>query len=344
MRILVVQTAFIGDVVLTTPFLAALRARWPAAELHVVATPQGCEMLAGLEGVVCHSLDKKRQPLLQGFRQTLTSLGGARFDYVFAVHRSLRSLAFAKKAKAKKRIAFRSFWSRLFGFETVLYPPYSDGTHYADKPLALLARTGSVPPTPPPQLAVAPLDRARARERLARAGVQGAYAVVSPFSVWGTKMWFADRFARVGLEIFKKRGLPIVLIGGAQSSAERAVGQSMVEKIAAGGGRAASLVGETTIGELKAVIEQASLVVANDSAPVHVAAAFRVPTVAVFGPTARKWGFFPLSPKSTVVERPDVECRPCHIHGPPKCPRGHFRCMSEIQVEDVVKAVETLFT
>lgn len=340
MRILVIQTAFIGDVVLTTPFLEALRQKWPDAAIDVVATPQGCEILKGLAGVTCHALDKRQDSVLGGVKKILVALGRhTEFDFIFVVHRSLRSLALAKKVKARRKLAFRSFWSMFFKFETIAYPPYDEKVHYADKPLALLRLLGPVQATPDPKLAVDAADVASVREKLG--GFAGGYVVLSPFSVWGTKMWFADRFARTGIEIFKRLGLPVVLVGS-KTPLETVTAQTIVAKVTDGGGQALSLVGQTSLGELKALIRGARLVLANDSAPVHIAAAFQVPTVAIFGPTARKWGFFPLSKEAVVVERTDVACRPCHIHGPQKCPLKHFRCMSEIQVEDVVQAVQNL--
>src|SRR3954447_23575121 len=140
MRILVLQTAFIGDVALTTPFLARLRELHPGARIDVVATPQGCELLDGLENARCVPLDKKELGRVKGMRKVLSELGPkTEYELVFAVHRSLRSLALARKVRSRRKIAFRSFWSKMFRFETVPYPAYSDDTHYADKPLALLS-------------------------------------------------------------------------------------------------------------------------------------------------------------------------------------------------------------
>ena len=341
MRILLIQTAFIGDVALTTPLIAALRARFPGAGLHVVATPQGCELLSGLPNVTCHALDKKKNGFFEGLRQMQTSLGSESYDFVFCVHRSLRSLWLGRKVNAKRRIAFRSLLSRAFGYETVPYADYDEAIHYVDKTLGLLDVLGPIPPRTRPELAVEPRDAAAVELKLARLGRDARYIVLSPFSVWGTKMWFSDRYARLGSLIAERYKCPIVVVGGGDPR-EAVVAQTIVEKIRATGAEALSLVGQTSLGELKQVIRGAVLVVANDSAPVHIAAAFDVPTVAIFGPTVRKWGFFPLATRSEMVERKDLPCRPCHLHGPQKCPQGHFKCMDEIQVEDVAAAIDRM--
>jgi heptosyltransferase-2 len=75
---------------------------------------------------------------------------------------------------------------------------------------------------------------------------------------------------------------------------------------------------------------------------VHLAAAFDVKVVAIFGPTVKKWGFFPLSSEAVVVERAGLSCRPCSLHGPNSCPKKHFKCMDEITVEEVFSAVQNL--
>lgn len=347
MRILVIQTAFIGDVALTTVLFRALQSRFGKnAAIHVVTTPQGRELLAGLSGVTAHALDKKKKSFREGLAEVRAELGREPFDLVVAVHRSLRSLWLGRTVNAKRRIAYRSFWSGALGYETVNYPEYSDDTHYVDKVLKLLEPLGQTddgarPDRRLPWLAVQPNEALSARDKLARLSAASGYIVLSPFSVWGTKMWFADRFAQLGAALAKTHGLPIVIIGS-PTAKEKIAGATIAEKIAASGGRALSLAGETTIGELKEVIRGAALLVANDSAPVHIAAAFEVPTVAIFGPTVRKWGFFPLSARATVVERLDVACRPCHVHGPERCPQKHFKCMDQIEVADVAQAVENL--
>ncbi|MEW6057118.1 MAG: glycosyltransferase family 9 protein [Bdellovibrionota bacterium] len=339
MRILVIQTAFIGDIVLTTSFLRALALKWPHAEIHLVTTGAGCEVLAGWNQVRLHPMNKAL-----GFSASIAKVLGSllphgEFDVVFAVHRSIRSLWLGRKLKAKKRVAFRSIASALLGYEQVPYPEYREDAHYADKPMALLSRFGEVPATPRPFLCIAAADEVWFHQEVL-GKVHSKYIVLSPFSVWGTKIWFSDRYARLAQSLAKEHGATIVLIGS-QGTQEAIVADAISEKVSRSGGRVLNLVGKTTLGQLKAVIRGAALLISNDSAPVHVASAFDVPTVAIFGPTVRKWGFFPLATKSVVVERHNLSCRPCHIHGPTRCPKRHFRCMDEIQVEDVMKAAES---
>ncbi len=332
-KILVIQTAFIGDVILTTPFLQALLSKWPNTEIHFVGVKAGCEMLEGLPQVHLHVLDKKNR--FAGLKSLFTELNAHEFDVVFSVHRSLRSLWIGRKVKAKKRIGFDSILSRALGYEGVQYPDYSEDVHYADKPMALFAPFGEVPKTPRPRLAVYEKDAQKLPV------LPKNYFVLSPFSVWGTKAWLPERFAEAAIRLAANNGLAVVITGGG-SGADEKDAQEITRIIHDSGERVYNLVGKTGFNELKALIKNARLVLSNDSAAVHIAAAFDRPVTAIFGPTVKKWGFFPLSTKFRVVERHDVPCRPCSLHGPMVCPQKHFRCMKEISVLDVVKAAEAL--
>jgi heptosyltransferase II len=88
------------------------------------------------------------------------------------------------------------------------------------------------------------------------------------------------------------------------------------------------------------LLGRAKLLVTNDSAPQHLASAMGTPTIAIFGPTVEEFGFGPLAPNSISLGLDALACRPCHHHGPPRCPLGHWRCMRELGVDAVALAVD----
>jgi heptosyltransferase-2 len=312
MSFLIIQTAFLGDLVLTTSLINALRVLHPGCHITVVAVPRAAPVLAGLPGVEVIAYDKSKTRLLPGLWALRQKFGGRRFDKVFCAHRSLRSRLIAGMANAKEK--------RRFG-KKYPYPPYSDDIHYVDKVMALLPEWKG--PRPLPILAVTETERLEAHGLLPEALRGKPYVVVSPFSVWGTKEWPLERFEALAQRLSDEKGFTVVWVGVPRNSKTR-------PQIAPG---AVDLTGKTSLGALKALIAEAQLVVTNDSAPVHIAAAFERPTLAFFGPTVRKWGFFPLSPTMAVVEIQGLDCRPCSLHGPMRCPLKHFRCMTEISVE-----------
>jgi heptosyltransferase-2 len=109
--------------------------------------------------------------------------------------------------------------------------------------------------------------------------------------------------------------------------------------VAAASGRAFTAAGGLSLRASAALIARASVLVTNDSAPLHLATAVGTPVVALFGPTVPTFGFGPRGARDRVVEHAALPCRPCSAHGPATCPLGHHRCMRELSVESVVAAV-----
>ena len=100
-----------------------------------------------------------------------------------------------------------------------------------------------------------------------------------------------------------------------------------------------NLVGKTTLQEFIVVIDRCRLLIGNDSAPGHVASARNVPVISIFGPTVPAFGYYPYGKEVIIIEK-ELPCRPCHHHGPQTCPEGHFRCMKDIQSDDVMAQVK----
>jgi heptosyltransferase-2 len=252
-----------------------------------------------------------------------------RFDLVLSPHRSLRSCWLARRSGAPRRVGYReSAWPGAF---TDLVRRPRDG-HEIEKVLALLAPLGITPPdNPRPELAVGTAERERAREL---AGGK-PYAVIAPAAAWETKRWLPEGFAAVADHLARARGLRVVLTG---APGDEAAGAAVAR--AAARAAVTDLVGRTSTREMMALTAEAAVVVANDSAPVHVAAAFDVPTVAVFGATVPTQGFGPRSTRSEVVEVTVLDCRPCGAHGGRKCPVKHFKCMHELEASAVTAAVD----
>lgn len=170
-------------------------------------------------------------------------------------------------------------------------------------------------------------DRGVAGRWMERWGVRDGFTAVAPGSIWGTKRWpYYPELAAA---------LPgqVVVIGG-PDDAELA--EAVVR---AAPDRAASAAGALSLRESAALLERAAVLVTNDSAPLHLATAVGTPIVAVFGPTVPGFGFGPLGPRDQVVELHGLPCRPCSAHGPQRCPLGHHRCMRDLDVAAVLRAV-----
>jgi len=156
------------------------------------------------------------------------------------------------------------------------------------------------------------------------------FVVLAPGSAWGTKRWpFYPELAAKLANDFQ-----IVVVGG---NDDVAAGNAIVAKVRSG--RAINAAGRLSLLASAEIIGRGAALVSNDSAPQHFASAMGTPTVTIFGPTTDAFGFGPLAEGSKSVGLTDLACRPCHRHGPERCPLGHWRCMRELssgQVHEVL--------
>ncbi len=330
-RILAIQTAYLGDCILTLPLLREAKALYPQSRLSVLALPRTAALFQEFPAVDDVLADDKRgaDSGILGALRLAGRLKSRGFDLAIIPHRSLRSALLALLAGIPRRVGFASSagW-----FLMTHRAPFDWATHDLDRNLSLLkALDPSLSPSKDVWRGVAASDQARA-SIAARWGslrlAPGAPVVgLHAGSAWGTKRWPEDRWAELCRRL-KSQGFEPLLTGGPDDA-------TLSSRVAAASG-AASLAGMTGLGELKALMEKLSLFVTNDSGPMHVACAMGVPALAIFGPTTRGLGFFPYGARNEVAEV-ELGCRPCpgSLHGPMTCPHGHFLCMKLITVDEV---------
>ncbi len=248
---------------------------------------------------------------------------------------SLRSAFIARLAAIPSVVGFNSSGGRPLYTKRI---PFNPALHHSARLLSLADISVSSASDLRPTLYPSEQDEATVRELLKQSGVSQSNKVVAlaPGSVWATKRWpyYSDLAAKLSEQL--RDGISIVLIGGPGD-------RDMCDNIS----RAVSDTGTTTVVNLAgrlsllqtaALIRGASVVVTNDSAPLHLASAMNTPTVALFGPTVPALGFGPLATISSIIERSGMECRPCSAHGPKQCPLGHWKCMREIDAASVTSA------
>src|SRR5581483_5116293 len=264
--LLVAQTSFLGDVVLTTPLLHALRTRVAPRRLAVLVRPEAAPLLRGHRDVDEVLVDDKRgrDRGALGLVRVARWLRAERFDVVVSPHRSLRTALVLAGARIPRRVGFRESRGALLYHERV---PRDRRRHDVERNLALAAPFGGAPGRPALHLPVAPAAAARAAA-LVPAG-DGPLVGVAPGSVWATKRWSPDGFAAV-VAALAADGARCVLVGAREDAA-------LAESIRARAGAGTVLAGRTDLATLVAVVDRCALLVANDSAPMHVACARGVP-------------------------------------------------------------------
>ncbi|MDD5629393.1 MAG: glycosyltransferase family 9 protein [Elusimicrobia bacterium] len=329
-RVLILQSAFLGDSLLTLPLARDLKAILPDCRVTVLTLPKTGALFKDSPHVDDVVLDDKRG-IHRGPRGTwrlAQNLRRRKFDLALIPHRSLRSAVLARLAGIPRRIGSAASAGRWLLTDAV---PFTWLMHDLERNLALLQPLQpGIRPRPDESVFVA--RDAQATQtigmRLREEGVAVDERLVGlhPGSVWATKRWLPERFAALARGL-RAQGLRVVLVGGESD-------RELCGRIAEDGG-ALDWSGRTDLMELKALMGRMCLFVTNDSGPMHLATGLGVPTLAIFGPTTRELGFFPYGAGHRVVEK-DLACRPCSLHGGKACPAGHFLCMRLITAEEVL--------
>lgn len=323
---LVVQTSFLGDMVLTTPLLSYLADR---GTVDVVCTPAAAGLLANhpaVRNVIVY--DKRGADRgVRGFLRLAKRLRSARYAAAYHAQGSIRSGALTAAAGIRDRVGFASSAGRRFYTTRI---PKIENAHHAARLLSLGTRDPAIPAGGEqlrPRLYPGDAERKAVDALLAGKRDERTLIALAPGSVWATKRWpyYAELAAALA-----DRAQIVVVGGSADAELARAIAQAAGPTVIDATGKLSLLASAELIG-------RASLVVTNDSLPLHLASAMNTRTVAIFGPTVPEFGFGPLADLSEVVGLANLSCRPCDSHGPQRCPLGHWRCMRDLSSTDVAR-------
>jgi predicted lipopolysaccharide heptosyltransferase III len=329
-HILVIKLRYLGDVLLATPALEALKAAYPSTRLTVVVNRGTEAMLAG-NPHIDEVLPLERGSILSQWR-FLRELRRRRFDVVIDLTDADRSAWLSRMTGAPVRIGFNDE-GRFRGHCYTNVVHGEPGTHRIERDLASLAPLNIAAAETIPRLWLTPEEKWRAADLLSREGVdrKKPLAMLQPGARYWFKAWPWERFAALADRLAEQYGYQ-VLIGGNQQEfelAERICGTAASRPI--------NLAGRADMRIYAAVLKRTSLFVGNDSGAMHVAAAVGAPVVALFGPSdPKEWG--PRGAAAAVLYK-GIDCRIC-FH--PTCERGEQNCMKLIGIEEVLSAIARL--
>lgn len=324
-NVLVIKLRYIGDVLLATPTLQALKAAYPAARLTVVVN-------AGTEDVLLNHPDIDRIMTVEkkSFAaqwRLIAALRRSRYDSVIDLTDGDRSAWLSWLSGAPTRIGFNDegrWRGRCYS-----HVVRSTARHRIDRDLEALVPLGIAVLDRTPRLFLTYEDARQAEQLLGRLGLNSAapLAVIQPGARYWFKAWPAERFAELADRLAGTFGYR-VLIGGSEQ--DRRVAEQIASLATC---KPVSLAGQASLRTFAAVLKKAALFVGNDSGAMHIAAAVGTPIVALFGPSnPAEWG-----PRGSRVEAiyKGVDCRVC-FH--PTCERGEQNCMKQIAVDEVMTA------
>jgi len=336
-RIVVRGPNWLGDAVMCEPALTQVREIFPQAEITLLVKPAIADLLAhhpGLNRTLVYD-DRGRHAGISGKWTLAGVLRRHRFDLAILFQNAFEAALISFLAGIPRRFGYGTDGRSLFLTDPVAPPSRIGQRHQVEYYWDLLKSFGNHGPALAPRLFVTPEESASMAKRLADAGIGPTDQVigVNPGSTYGhAKRWLPDRYAEVVNRLLKdmagEAGLRVgVAILGAKG--EERLGQEIARQIKT---RTVVCSGQTTVREMMALVKRCQLFLTNDTGPMHVAAAFNVPLVAVFGPT--DWQTTsPYGVDAKLIRQP-VSCAPCLLR---ECPIDH-RCMTGVTVDQVYGA------
>jgi len=328
-KILVRVTNWIGDAVMNTPSLGAIRSTFPNAEITIVANPMVAQLFS--PHPYCDRVlifDKKgKDKGITGFLRFTESLRREQFDMAILLQKAFGAALMAFCSRIPVRIGYNTDSRSLLLTHDLPFTTTLKRLHHVEHYLKLVNYFNISGEDVGQRLFLTPEELVWARDILGNE----RWVVVNPGAAYGSaKRWLPERFAQVGNQLAKKNGMKVLLIGG---PGETKIGHDIESELS---NDCLNFIGKTSVRQMMALISCCQLMVTNDSGPMHIAAALNIPIVAVFGSTDHTTTY-PAGVPHRIV-RKEFDCAPCLLR---KCPIDH-RCMTSVTAEDVMSAVDDL--
>ncbi len=323
---------------MTLPLIQALAGRYGGAEIHLVVR-KGLGSLFAPHPDIANVLEFDKRGANKGLPGALrmaAALSAYEFDLFVSAHASFRSGLIARLSRTAIRIGYADPWFNRMLYTRVVDRRF-DALEEIERLLELAAPLGITGADPWPRLA---LDTRAAQKADAfwHKRIRHKTVGIHPGSVWPTKRWPAEHFART-VQMLLQDGHQVLVFAGPGETGVSA------EVVRLSGGKdhpgLIDLSGALSLPELAAYLGRLDCYLTNDSGPMHLAWVQKTPVVALFGPTVRSLGFYPRGDTSVVMET-GLACRPCGLHGGTTCPERHHRCMKEISPDAVHAAIHQI--
>jgi ADP-heptose:LPS heptosyltransferase len=318
-KFLIIQTAFIGDVVLATPVIESLAASFPNATIDFMLRKGNENLLESHPKINKCWIWNKKEKKYRALLALLTAIRKEKYDYVINLQRFASTGFFAAFSKGKTKIGFRKN-PFSFLFDVKIDHRFDAGVHEVDRNLDLIRHIANNM-SRNPKLYPSQSDFSQVKS-----SDNKPYICLAPASVWYTKQFPEEKW--VELSLLLKESYKIYFLG-APSDAE------MCERIVAGAGidDYENYCGKLSFLQSTALMKHAAMNYVNDSAPMHFASSVNAKTTAIFCSTIPDFGFGPLADDAKIAEVDfELACRPCGIHGKKGCPEGHFDCGYKINI------------
>ncbi|MCD6329989.1 MAG: lipopolysaccharide heptosyltransferase II [Candidatus Cloacimonetes bacterium] len=330
MKILIVHTAFLGDVILITPLIRTVKKLFPNSILDVLVIPQTYEVLQHNPYINEILVFDKRKNKILNFLKTLFLLRKKQYDIALLPHSSMTTSFLIFLSHIKKRIGFKRWLSSLLLTHRI---PFRNAIHRIEKNLDLLKPFSAEIFDIQTELFPDAEDFEKAESLLSELDPVKKKIAFAPGSVWYTKRWLETYYKELAQKLIEA-GFSIILVGSPEE-------KELCDKIKPTSD-ALNFAGNTTVLESAAILKNCDLLICNDCGALHIANAMETDVFAIFGPTVKQIGYFPYRENDFIFET-DIPCRPCGSHGRMKCPLEHHNCMKLIKPEKVFLKVINYF-
>ncbi|TSA28253.1 MAG: glycosyltransferase family 9 protein [Bacteroidetes bacterium] len=323
-KILIIRLSSIGDIVLTTPVVRCLKQQLPEAEIHYLTKKQYIPVLQSNPFIAKIHLFK------DNFQELIPKLKAERFDHIVDLHKNFRShyvrFRLSRPATSFPKLNLQKWLITKFHFDRL--PP----VHIVDRYFRAVQKLGIQNDGKGLDYFLLDPEQVNIAGRFPELAPE--YVAIAIGAKHQTKIFPVHKVAALCNEL----ALPVILLGGKEDMAR---GEEIRNQST---GRVVNGCGALPLNASASVINQATLVVSNDTGLMHIAAALKKPVISIWGNTIPAFGMYPYLPEefrhlSTLIEVPVLSCRPCSKLGYDTCPKGHFDCMERIEMQKIVDAI-----
>jgi heptosyltransferase-2 len=323
---LIIQTAFIGDVILCTPVISELKRLHPKASIDVVVRKGNESLLNNHPDINTIIVWDKKNNKYRSLTKVIQKVRLIKYDEIINLQRFHSAGLICLFAKAQAKIGFKKN-KFPFMYSKRIEHKIGDGTHEVERNLKTIEHHEGSMSLVRPSLYPSKEDLSKVQPLI----INKAFFCMAPASVWETKKLPTNKWVELA-EKQVKEGY-VYLIGGPQ---DRALCEFI--KSSVGSDKIVNTCGEFSLLQSAALMKDAKMNYVNDSGPLHLASSVNAPTTAFFCSTVPRFGFGPLADNSSVIEIDfALDCRPCGLHGYAKCPEGHFKCGKGIKIKDATQ-------
>lgn len=317
-QFLIIQTAFLGDVILCTPLLTELKRIYPDCSIDIVVRKGNESLLNNHPAIRSVFVWNKNKEKYKSLLTTIRTIRSTNYDEIINLQRYTSAGLMLLFSKAKQKIGFtKNKFS--FAYSRLVPHEFKNGIHEVSRNLNTIAHHGAI------QLVRPSLYPSSEDYTSVQPYQKETYFCLAPASVWYTKQVPEEKWVELIHQLIK---LGKVYLIGAPNDFE------LAERIKGKLAQVENLCGQLTLLQSAALMEKARMNYVNDSGPMHLASAVNAPTRAFFCSTIPKFGFGPLSEDAKIIEiEHALQCRPCGIHGHKSCPEKHFKCGKELQMK-----------